>query len=230
MQIKILYEDEELLIVQKPAGLATQAKGVGQKDVVSELKGYLHKSTGKNPYVGIVHRLDQPVEGLLVFGKTQNATAKLSKGLQTGQLNKKYYAVICGQPKGGHGQLVDYMYKSEDNKSVIVKEADFNDSQIKKASLTYEIIYRDENYSVADVTLQTGRFHQIRAQFSNAGFPLLGDRKYGNEESMELSRKLQIKNVALCAYEINVTHPKTGKELRFCIKPEGKIFANILKE
>ena len=252
MQTKIIYEDEEILIIQKPAGLATQAKGVGQKDVVSELKSYLHKTTGKTPYVGIVHRLDQPVEGLLVFGKNQVATAKLSQELKNGQLNKKYYAVICGQPNKTQGRLVDDMYKSKDNVAVIVEKGDSisskdktmtefgtntkkepktnTETEVKKASLIYDILYKEDTYAIADVILQTGRFHQIRAQFSHAGFPLLGDRKYGTEESLELSQKLHVKNVALCAYEINVKHPKTGKDLCFRIKPEGKIFANILTE
>ena len=117
MRTEILYEDKSIMVVRKPAGLAVQSAGIGQPDVVSELKSYLAKlpSAGRpgkgEPYLGIVHRLDQPVEGLLVFAKDKKAAATLSKQLTEGALNKHYYAVLCGYPDCPEGDLVDYLRK-----------------------------------------------------------------------------------------------------------------------
>lgn len=124
MKTEIIYEDKELLVVRKPAGLATQTAGAGQADVVSELKNYLaEKGTGQ-PYLGIIHRLDQPVEGLLVFAKNKKAAASLTKQLGeqegSGGLNKQYYAVFCGKPSEKSGTLVDYMYKAAEGRAAIV--------------------------------------------------------------------------------------------------------------
>ena len=98
MRCEILYEDETIIVIRKPAGLATQSAKVGEADVVSELKKYLAENGAKNPYIGVVHRLDQPVEGLLVFAKTKDAAAGLTKQLSAGTLNKHYYALVCGKP------------------------------------------------------------------------------------------------------------------------------------
>jgi len=240
MRTKILYEDEQIIIVHKPAGLATQTAKVGQQDVVSELKNYLvGRNRGKAPYLGVIHRLDQPVEGLLVFAKEKQAAALLTKQLGAGILNKRYYAMVCGQVKEKNGELVDYLYKDQDGKARVAESLQWEaknvrvadsfqggnkipDSPVadaKKAVLQYEIIkeYPQGNF-LADIHIDTGRFHQIRAQMSHAGMPLLGDSKYGSNESMELSRLLGIRNVALCAYYLEIIHPKTGKKLKFQIE------------
>lgn len=124
MKTEIIYEDRELLVIRKPAGLATQTAGAGQPDVVSELKNYLAGKGERQPYLGIIHRLDQPVEGLLVFAKNKKAAAALTKQLGEqegfGGLNKQYYAVFCGKPSEKAGTLVDYMYKGADGRAVIV--------------------------------------------------------------------------------------------------------------
>ena len=117
MKTEILYEDNSILVIRKPAGLAVQSAGIGQADVVSELKSHLAKlpdagRPGKGePYLGIVHRLDQPVEGVLVFAKEKKAAAALTKQLSDGTLNKHYYAVLCGYPAVAEGELVDYLRK-----------------------------------------------------------------------------------------------------------------------
>ena len=191
MKTEILYEDNSILVIRKPAGLAVQSAGIGQPDVVSELKSYLAKlpSAGRpgkgEPYLGIVHRLDQPVEGLLVFAKDKKAAATLSKQLTEGALNKHYYAVLCGYPDCPEGDLVDYLRK-EGNVAVAVtgREQEFADAKI--AVLHYRILEEINDPSplaLADVTIGTGRFHQIRVQFAHAGFPLLGDTKYGTAAS-----------------------------------------------
>ena len=225
MRISILFEDKYIVVIYKPAGLATQTAKVGQPDVVSELKNHL-----KGGYVGVVHRLDQPVEGLLVFGKTKEATAALSAQLTKGTLNKHYRAVICGQPKATEGTLVDYMIKTPDNRTQVVEvpaEQALSEKKDapKKAVLHYQILKNiSENVLLADIHIETGRFHQIRVQMAHAGMPLLGDAKYGTEESGRISRELGVRNVALCACEIALKHPVSGEELRFQIEQKGVIF------
>lgn len=230
MRTSIQYEDKHILVIYKPAGLATQTSKIGQPDVVSELKNYL-----KGGYVGVIHRLDQPVEGLLVFGKTKEATAALSAQLAKGILNKHYQAVICGQPKIFEGKLVDYLIKTPDNRAQVVEppergslSADKSRDNVKEnapkeAVLNYRIVKSiSENVFLADIHIETGRFHQIRVQMAHAGMPLLGDVKYGLEDSNQLSRKLNVRNVALCACEIAFKHPISGEELLFQVEPDFK--------
>ena len=226
MQTKIIYEDTHILVAHKPAGLATQSAKVGQTDMVSELKNYLagqqkkEKKSGA-PYLGIIHRLDQPVEGLLVFTKTKEAAAKLTAQLAGSTLNKKYYAIVCGKPDKEKGELVDYLSK-EGN---LARVSNANDKEAKKAVLQYQTLSgtqteEGENITLLDIHIDTGRFHQIRAQLSHAGLPILGDSKYGNEQSANISKKLNIRNVALYAYHLELKHPATGKPLEFLIEPE----------
>lgn len=227
MRTEIIYEDGELLVVRKPAGLATQTAGVGQADVVSELKKYL-----KSPYLGVIHRLDQPVEGLLVFARTRGAAAALSGQLADGRLQKQYYAVIGGKPVREQEELVDYLYKDGQNgaHAVVVGEGErarFPDA--KKAVLQYRLIqYAEEtDLSLMEIHIDTGRFHQIRAQMAHAGMALLGDARYGDEAARKRGQELGIRNVALCAYEIGFWHPVKKRKLHFRIKPESKAFAGF---
>ncbi len=225
MRTSILYEDDHILVIYKPAGLATQTAKVGQADVVSELKNYL-----KGAYVGVVHRLDQPVEGLLVFGKSKEATAALTRQLIGGTLHKQYDAVLCGNLTTSEGTLVDYLIKTRDNQAQVVEEGP--DSQ--KAVLYYKEKATKEteygNLTLAEIQIETGRFHQIRAQMAHEGVPLLGDQKYGTVQSLQMGRQLGIKNVALCAKELTFMHPKRGQTMHFETKPQGPAFALFLTE
>ncbi len=224
MKTKIVYEDKSILVVHKPAGLATQTARVGQQDVVSELKNYLAKEEkGRVPYLAVVHRLDQPVEGLLVFAKEKECAAELTARLADGTLNKQYYAVLCGKPSVDRGELVDYLIKESGGCARAVTGQQDKYPDAKRAVLQYQILQSGE-VSLADIHIDTGRFHQIRVQMAHAGFPLLGDRKYGTKESMELAQKLGVRQVALCAYKLELTHPKTQKMLSFQIEPESKAF------
>lgn len=226
MQTKIIYEDEHVLVCHKPAGLATQSGRVGQPDVESELKKYLNRpgeakreSKAQPPYLGVVHRLDQPVEGLLVFAKTKKAAAHLTKQLSEGSLNKQYYAMVCGQPVKEDGELVDYLVKDGNVARVVTGQAE----GAKKAVLRYKVVEAAQvptNVAILDIHIETGRFHQIRVQMSHAGMPLLGDSKYGTQESTTLSKQLGIRNVALCAYAVEFMHPVTGNRLGFNIEPQ----------
>lgn len=227
MQTRIIFEDEQVLVCHKPAGLATQTAQVGRPDMVSELKKYL----GGAHYLGIIHRLDQPVEGLLVFAKTKEAAAKLTAQLSKGSLNKQYYAVVCGKPMAELGELVDYLCKDKD--VARVSERGAAETGAKKAILQYQLVSSamtevSQEISLLNIHIDTGRFHQIRVQMAHAGMPLLGDSKYGSAESMELSRKLGLRNVALYAYHVEFEHPVTKKKLEFQIAPQlPKAFGNI---
>ena len=229
MRTKVIYEDKDIMVIHKPAGLATQTGQIGSMDVVSELKNYL-AAKGEDSYVGAIHRLDQPVEGLLVFAKNKRAAAHLSGQLAKDNLNKEYDAVVCGVTECREETLTDYLRKGNDSRAQVVtgEEARFPDA--RRAVLHYCVKEEAPPFpgtTLIHVTLQTGRFHQIRAQMAHAGYPLLGDVKYGNEMSAELSRQYGIRQVALCASAMSLQHPVTGKKLHFEIKPVGGGFGNI---
>lgn len=251
MQTQIVYEDEAVLVIRKPAGLATESAGIGQKDVVSELKNYVaKKNPGKMPYLGVVHRLDQPVEGLLVFAKTKKAAENLTAQLGKGTLKKEYLAVVSGKVPENTGRLVDYLAKEKgmavvkdaadtqakkDADVQAEKDADVQaekaaDPQAKKAVLSYTKKAETEELTLLAVQIETGRFHQIRAQLSHVGFPILGDEKYGSEESKELSRKKKIRFTALCAASLSFRHPVTGKIMAFTQAPQNPAFAEFVIE
>lgn len=232
MQKNIVFEDDHIIAAYKPAGIATQTARTGQQDMVSELKNYLSRkpeNKGKGePYLGLVHRLDQPVSGILVFGKTRQAAASLSRQLTEGAFHKYYYAVIYGRPVREKDRLTDYLYKDgRSNRSVIV-EKDFPEA--KKAVLTYRlvktlmVVEAMQEASLMEIELLTGRHHQIRVQMANAGMPLLGDSKYGTEKDRQFSREIGCRNVALCAYQLKFRHPESGEEISFERKPEDEIF------
>lgn len=235
MEKNIIYEDEAILVVYKPAGIATQTARLGQQDMVSELKNYLAKkpeySGKKESYLGVVHRLDQPVCGMLVFAKTKQAAAELSRQITGGKIQKYYYAVICGRPKARQGRLEDYIYKDAKTNLSSIVEKDFPNAQ--KAALEYKLVKSliplEENIepgeiSLIEIKLVTGRHHQIRVQFSHQGMPLLGDSKYGNDKSKKLSCEIKCRNVALCAYKLVLYHPVTQKKIVFERIPKEEIF------
>ena len=226
MRCRILYEDESVLIAYKPAGLATQSAGVGQADAVSELKNYwakASKSAGKTaagdaarqPYLGVVHRLDQPVEGLLAFAKTQGAAAALTKELQRGTLNKTYQALVAGRSGASEGDLKDMLWKDGSTVRVVTgREGEYPDA--KEARLHYRVLASDAEKSLLEVRIETGRFHQIRAQLAHAGMPILGDRKYGSAASEGLA--VGLRGLALCARTLELIHPVTKKKMHWELK------------
>lgn len=236
MQKNIVFEDEHIIVAYKPAGIATQTARLGQQDMVSELKNYLARkpeNKGKGaPYLGLVHRLDQPVAGILVFAKTKQAAASLSKQITDGTFHKYYNAIIFGRPQKEQEILEDYLYKDgKTNMSLVVKE-DFPEA--KKARLRYQwketlmVLEEDQEASLVEIELFTGRHHQIRVQMANAGMPLLGDSKYGTEESKQFGKNIGCRNVALCACRLQFKHPATGKMIEFNKKPEDEIFLPFL--
>lgn len=233
----ILFEDKEILVCRKISGIAVQNAGIGTMDMESALKNYLAvkgylpgeniRQQEKTPYLAVVHRLDQPVEGVLVFAKTPRAAKELSRQITMGKMEKIYLAVTFGTPPhGGDGGnkervLEDYLKKDgkTNTSSVTVPGAPGS----KKARLSYKVLEtvedpqeRKEKY-LLQIRLDTGRHHQIRVQMSHAGMPLAGDRKYGALEKTGFS-------LGLCACRLTFTHPVSGKKMKFETIPEGDAF------
>ncbi len=214
---EILHEDEDVLVVYKPANLATQSAKSTEKDLESELKNY-RVQKGEDAFIGVVHRLDQPVEGLLCFAKNREAMDALTKQLRDHTLMKKYYAIITRGNMPHQGVLEDYLVKDgRKGRAMVVKESD---PRGKKAKLTYRVISEVDDMRLLDITLETGRFHQIRAQLASRTAPIYGDTKYGGVAS---GRPL-----CLCAYFLRFTHPKTGAMMEYEIHPKGEDFYDLL--
>ncbi|SDB24944.1 RluA family pseudouridine synthase [Eubacterium oxidoreducens] len=219
MKTDILYEDDELIVCYKPAGLPTQTRQITQKDLVSELRNHLSKENGDS-YVGVIHRLDQPVEGILVFAKNQKAAADLSKQVRERQIVKIYRAVVCGEVPD-KGVLEDELVKdSKANKALVLAQPS---GQSKHARLSYKRLYTNGEVSLVEITLETGRYHQIRAQFAHDGHPLVGDRKYGSV-SVQGWEKMPL---ALCAIRLEFEHPTTKKSMEYTIAPKQEAFLKI---
>lgn len=241
--VPIIYEDKDLIVVHKPAGLEAQSSRGFAPDMVSELRRYLynpqdiHSKKGINahsyvPYVGVIHRLDKPVSGIMVYAKNQKAAASLSAAFQTGKIKKYYQAVVCGKLVDKEGAYVDYLRDNKKNNTSEIVDKSVEGS--RKAVLNYmvrEVIHRPGNsgsdYSLIDIELLTGRHHQIRVQFAGHGAPLYGDERYGGKISTE-STKAPHKGahvpLALCACRLEFPHPSTGKQQVFSIQPSGGAF------
>lgn len=212
MRTKIIYEDDCIIVCHKLPGVPVQSKSVAVMDMESELKKYM-KSKGEEPYIGVVHRLDQPVQGIMVFAKNKQAAASLSKQVsEHGDMAKIYEAIVYGHMSEASGELNDYLIK--DGKTNLSKVT-LNKSEGKMAKLKYETIEIDDETTSLKVQLFTGRHHQIRVQLAHAGCPILGDQKYGTQESMEFSKTNAIRNVALRAISLTFKHPKTGETMEF---------------
>lgn len=246
MNLKIVFEDAHLLVIYKPAGVPVQSARVGTRDCESILKNYLYENAREKgaPYLGVVHRLDQPVEGLLTFAKTAPAAAALSRQVQNGQMKKTYLAVCqmvdklfenrqndrenCGKtvknvenPVENWTEITNFLRKNgRENRSEIVSSAV---PGAKKAVLRYRILKTLDNQKLVEIQLITGRHHQIRVQLAGQGMPLVGDQKYG--EALGTVDIVDKPYPALCAYRLEFSHPKTGKHLSFEIAPENTIFA-----
>ena len=217
-ELEIIFEDRDILICRKPAGVATQTKRLGQQDMESLLKNYRVKK-GEPPYIGIVHRLDQPVEGLMVFAKNQQAAAHLSKQVQDRVIGKYYYAILKNTPAQREGVLEDYLLTDKKTNFTQVVESKMEGA--KKAKLEYKVLESKENKTLVDIKLHTGRQHQIRVQMANAGCPLVGDSKYGEAGDKE--------QLALCSYKLEFEHPSKKSPMRFEIQPLGKVFVEFFQ-
>lgn len=211
----ILFEDEYILVVKKPAGIATQAKGVAAIDLETQCKKH-RKEKGEEPIIYVVHRLDQPVSGIIVFAKTKEAAAGLNKEIAHDNFTKDYRAIVYKEKSPEkESELTDFLIKDgKTNLSCVVPS---NIPGAKEAKLVYELEKEEDKTASLLVHLKTGRHHQIRVQLSNAGMPILGDLKYGSEESIAYSKKIGEKNVNLCAYHLAFKHPVTQEKMEFNI-------------
>ena len=241
---EILYEDHALLVCRKPAGIPVQTAKPGQLDMVSLLKNY-RAGRGEAPELYVVHRLDQPVEGLMVFAKTQKAAASLSRQIQQKNVDKYYRAVVEGIPKPQQGTLEDFLLRDgKTNTSRVVPQGT---KGAKKAVLRYRVVKSrpdasqeqekdvhrmksglsvkqpepERPVSLLEIQLETGRHHQIRVQLAHAGHPLVGDKKYNAGcQSGYLP-------IGLCSVRLAFEHPVTGKRMEFSIEPAGPAFAAV---
>ena len=219
MQPAIIYEDEDIIVCKKPAGVATQTKRIGQADMESLLKNY-RASKGETPYIGVVHRLDQPVAGVMVFAKNKEAAADLSRQIKTKLTDKYYYAMTDGVPEEKKGTLEDDLLQNgQTNTSEVVERGTL---QAKHAKLSYEVIEQNGRNAILRIKLDTGRHHQIRVQFAGHGYPLWADARYGTAVPRQ--------NVALSSCGLAFEHPVTGKWMEFFMEPEGMIFRKFTKK
>ena len=201
MDVPILYEDNHLLLVQKPVNIPVQGDQSGDKDLLTHLKEdikYRYQKPG-NVYLGLVHRLDRPVGGAMVFAKTSKAASRLSDQVRRNAMERTYFAVVNGKPGQASNRLVDYLYKDrQKNKVSIVLE---HHKEGKKAVLDYSVIASKDGLSLVSVQLQTGRPHQIRVQLAGMGTPIWGDQKYGQQYSQVGQQ------IALWAQSLTLEHP-----------------------
>ncbi|MBS7021037.1 MAG: RluA family pseudouridine synthase [Firmicutes bacterium] len=205
--IKIVYEDNHILVVEKPINIPVQGDSSGDLDFLTTLKEDLKKRYHKpgNVYLGLVHRLDRPVGGIMVFAKTSKAASRLSEQVRTHQFIKKYYAVVCGKIKEVD-TYEDKLLKNQKTNIVTVHPTG------KLAQLSYQRIGYDKktNLSLVDISLKTGRSHQIRVQFSHHGHALYGDQKYSKYAKVG-------EQIALFSYQLTFIHPTTKETMEFTL-------------
>ena len=212
--VAILHEDNSVLVVVKPQNIPSQADASGDLDLLSLLKGYIKDKYAKpgNVYLGLVHRLDRPTGGVMVFAKNSKAAERLSKQIVEGEMNKQYLTTVLGCPRERKGTLVNYLKKNALTNNVYV--ATFGDHNAKRAELSYEVL---ENYqdklSLVKVQLGTGRSHQIRVQFSAINCPVFGDVRYGGDALAKGA------NLALWAYRLEFNHPVSKERMVFVVYP-----------
>lgn len=223
MELDILFEDATIIVVIKPAKVPSQKDLSGDLDMVTALTEYIQKKTKtEKSCIGLIHRLDRPVSGIMVFAKTPKANSVLSEQIRLKRMTKQYQVVVCGKPTLTKAMLVDQLLKQGNNLSKVVSKPT---KESKEATLNYEclktisqVVYGE--LSLLNVELITGRHHQIRVQLAHAGIPIWGDTKYNlafhvNEDEHNKAWY----QIALCAHQLKFVHPKSGKEMSFQMNP-----------
>ncbi len=215
--VRVLYEDNHLLVVEKPVNIPVQADASGDMDLLTLLKGYIKEKYGKpgEVYLGLVHRLDRPVGGVMVFARTSKAAARLGEQFKTHRAKKRYAAVVDGAPRA-EAALTDWLIKDEKTHSSRVVPA--NTDGAKEARLSYALLGAADGRALLDIRLDTGRPHQIRVQLSSAGLPICGDQRYNpNAHPGE--------QIALFCYALTIEHPTLGEPMTFTLPPRGAAYA-----
>lgn len=218
---EILYEDSQILVCVKPSGFPVQTRNAGTMDLEHYLKNHLLRQTAptpqkgirRPPYLAIIHRLDQPVRGILVFAKTPAAAQKLNKQMQNGGFTKEYEALVCGSLPAVSGTLVNYLIKDGTTNTSRICAKDTPGA--KRAELSYKVLSTnpEQNLSVVRIQLKTGRHHQIRVQMAGAGAPLWGDNKYNSGFQFQK----MYTPIGLCACHLTFTHPENGQTMSYKI-------------
>lgn len=221
MKIPILFEDNHLLVVEKPVNIPVQEDDSRDRDMLTILKEDLKIRFQKpgNVYLGLVHRLDRPVGGVMVFAKTSKAASRLSDVLRKREMDRTYLAVVRGVPEKKKGLLEHYLYK--DTKKNIVSAVQANHTDAKKAVLEYETISSTEQLSLLSIRLHTGRSHQIRVQLSTSGWPLYGDQKYGQHVNQPGQQ------IALWSNALEFPHPTTKESVEIQSQPPNEYPWNL---
>ena len=210
--IDIVYEDNHIIVVLKPQGVPTCGDESGDDSLLEGVRRYLKVTYEKpgNVYVGLIHRLDRPTGGVLVFAKTSKAASRLSEQMRGGDFEKKYFTVLVGTPKEPQKTLVNYLKKNPVNNMVYLCPPTTDGA--KMAALDYRVLQEREGLCLAEVRLHTGRTHQIRVQMAGIGHPVYGDMRYGGENAKKGW-------LALWAYSLSFTHPVTKERMRFMVQP-----------
>lgn len=212
--LNVIYEDNHIIVVEKPVNIPSQGDKTGDIDLLNIVKEYIKEKYNKpgNVYLGLVHRLDRPVGGVMVFAKTSKAAARLSDQVRQKQFEKTYLTIVNGKMEKQKGSLEDYLLKDErNNKSKVVPEGTKNS---KLALLDYEVLKYDKDLdlSVLKIKLHTGRHHQIRVQLSSRNHSIYGDQKYGGRGHG--------KQITLWAYNLQIFHPITNEKMTFKVLPQ----------
>lgn len=225
MAVDVIYEDNHLIAVNKASGDIAQGDKTGDKPLPEKIKDWIAKKYKKpgNVYLGVIHRLDRPTSGVLLFSKTSKALTRMNKMFKEHDVEKTYWAIVEKKPKVSKGSLVDYLKKNKkQNKSYPVKEGT---SEAKKAILNYQLIAESDRYFLLEVELQTGRHHQIRAQLSNIGCIIKGDLKYGAKTSNKDG------SISLHARRVSFVHPVSGERVIVTAKvPKDNLWEWFEKE
>jgi len=203
--LEIIFEDNHLLVINKPAGLLSQEDHTGRPDALSLCKDYIKKRYNKpgNVFLGLLHRLDRPVSGVMVFAKTSKAASRISEQIRSRKVRKRYRAAVHGNPPP-NGVLEHHLEKDTEKNMVSVVSRPTRKSKVAK--LSFNTIFSSEALTLVDVNLETGRAHQIRVQFAEIGSPIWGDKRYGKKEPG---------HIALHAYSFRLEHPTTKEKITF---------------
>jgi len=216
-ELKVIYEDNHIIVVIKPQNIPSQEDESKDKDLLTMVKDYIKVKENKpgNVYVGLVHRLDRPTGGVMVFAKTSKAASRLTQEIQEGNLTKNYLAVVNGKPREKRAKLVNFLQKNvRTNTVMVVPELT---TGAKRAELNYEVVEEKEKVSLVKVELITGRSHQIRVQMKHIGCPIYGDVRYGGDKLAKGH------NLALWSYELKLIHPTTKENMTFKVYPPEEI-------
>lgn len=208
--IQIIFEDDHLLIIDKPVNVLSQEDHTGDPDVLTLCKQYLAQNSNGTPYLGLVHRLDRPVGGLMLFAKSRKAAEALSKQMRDRTMQKTYWAVTNGTPPQ-NGVLTHHLQK--DRETNIVSVVSSNQKKAKQAILSFAKLETSNELNLLSIHLQTGRPHQIRVQLAEEGYPIWGDYKYGLNQP-------DGRNIALRSVELIFNHPQNKQEMRFELAPK----------